>query len=319
MRTESSLRAVAAAALSAAVISSAAPPALAQQSIQEKQAQARNQIPTCTHRIGTLTVAEPENKWWQGLGLESPEALIKVFVQRSGCFTLVDRGRGFELAQQERALASGGTLQQGSNVGGGQVVAADYIMIPDITSKNSNSGGTNVLGGLAGMFGGPVAGAIVGGISVNSSTADTVLTITNVRTGVQEALAEGHGKKTDLGFGIGGGVFGAGAAGGLGVSSYQNTTIGQVVTLAYIDAYTNLVTQLGGMGGASTAAPEQAVVMTSAGKLYASSSLTSPVVKNLNVGARLYPTGNKTIQFWEVKDDLGAQGWVNTQFIDLAK
>jgi hypothetical protein len=232
---------------------------------------------------------------------------------------MVDRGRGFALAQRERELASGGALQQGSNVGGGQVVAADFILVPDIVSKNSNAGGTNVLGGLAGMFGGPLAGAIVGGISINSSTADTVLTVTNVRTGVQEAMSEGHGKKTDLGFGLGGGLFGAGGGGALGVSSYQNTTIGQVVTLAYIDAYTQLVTQMGGLSGAVAAAPEQSVVMTSAGKLYSSSSLTSPAVKNLAVGARLFPTGNKTIQFWEVKDELGAQGWVNTQFIELAK
>ena len=72
-------------------------------SIRDKTEQAKSQIPTCSHRIGTLAVHEPENKWWQGLGLESPEALLKLFVQRSGCFTLVDRGKGFEMAQQERA------------------------------------------------------------------------------------------------------------------------------------------------------------------------------------------------------------------------
>ncbi len=318
MRIERSLRATAVAVLGVGVFTSATP-VLAQQSIQEKQAEKRAEIPNCTRKLGTVTIAEPETKWWQPLGLESPEALIKVFVQRSGCFTLVDRGRGFELAQRERALASGGDLQQGSNIGGGQLVAADFILVPDIVSKNANAGGTNVLGGLAGLLGGPVAGAIVGGISVNSSTADTVLTITNVRTGVQEAMAEGHGKKTDLGFGVGGGIFGAGGGGGLGINSYQNTTIGQVVTLAYIDAYTQLVTQLGGLTEAVATAPEQAVVMVADGKLYSGAALTSKPVKDLRTGTRLFPTGNKTPAFWEVKDELGAQGWVNTQFIELAK
>src|SRR5438552_13580464 len=39
-------------------------------------------IPTCEKKIGTLAVTEPENKWWIALNLDSPEALIKVFVDR---------------------------------------------------------------------------------------------------------------------------------------------------------------------------------------------------------------------------------------------
>src|SRR6185369_11568691 len=63
------------------------------------------EIPKCDKKVGTLAVTEPENKWWVQLNLESPEALIKVFVQQSGCFTLVDRGKGLAAAQAERALA----------------------------------------------------------------------------------------------------------------------------------------------------------------------------------------------------------------------
>ena len=58
---------------------------------------------------------------------------------------------------------------------------------------------------------------------------------------ILEAMAEGHGDKTDIGFGIGGGLGGIGGFGGAGVSSYQRTAIGQVVVLAYIDAYAKLV------------------------------------------------------------------------------
>ena len=44
----------------------------------------------------------------------------------------------------------------------------------------------------------------------------------------------------------------AGAGGG----GYQNTEIGQVIVLAYLDAYTKLVTQLGGLPeNAAAAAP----------------------------------------------------------------
>ena len=42
---------------------------------------------------------EPQRNWWSELKLGSPEALIKVFVNQSGCFTLVDRGAGLNAAQ----------------------------------------------------------------------------------------------------------------------------------------------------------------------------------------------------------------------------
>ena len=66
------------------------------------------EIPTCAKKIGTLAVTEPQNQWWTALNLDSPAALIKVFVSQSKCFTLVDRGKGLQAAQAERALAASG-------------------------------------------------------------------------------------------------------------------------------------------------------------------------------------------------------------------
>ena len=238
---------------------------------------------------------------------------------KSGCFTLVDRGAGFAMAQQERALASGGQLQQGSNVGMGQVRAADYILVPDIVSKNGNASGTNVGGILGGFIGGGV-GALVSNINISSKTADVVLTITNVRTSEQQAMEEGHGSKTDVGIGFGGGWGGWGGFGGAGISNYQNTAIGQVVVLAYIEAYTKLVGDLGGLSAqASADAPSQSVTMQRAGRLYTTASEKSKVVRPLDAGMMLYPTGNKEGVWWEVKDELGNQGWVSSLNLALAK
>jgi curli biogenesis system outer membrane secretion channel CsgG len=288
-------------------------------SIGDKTAEKQAEIPTCSHKIGTLAVREPQNRWWESLGLESPEALLKVFVMKSGCFTLVDRGKGFEMAQQERALASGGALQQGSNVGMGQVKAADYILVPDIVSKNGNASGTNVGGILGGFIGGGV-GALVSSINISSKTADVVLTITNVRTSEQQAMEEGHGSKTDVGIGFGGGWGGWGGFGGAGISNYQNTAIGQVVVLAYIEAYTKLVGDMGGLSAQAAAdAPSQSVNMSRAGRMYATASEKSKVVRPLDAGMMLYPTGNKNGVWWEVKDELGNQGWVSSLSFALAK
>lgn len=306
------------AAIGAAIALSCILPAEAA-SIDDKTAEKQAEIPNCSHKIGTLAVHEPQNNWWGALGLELPEALLKVFVMKSGCFTLVDRGAGFAMAQQERALASGGQLQQGSNVGMGQVRAADYILVPDIVSKNGNASGTNVGGILGGFIGGGV-GALVSNINISSKTADVVLTITNVRTSEQQAMEEGHGSKTDVGIGFGGGWGGWGGFGGAGISNYQNTAIGQVVVLAYIEAYTKLVGDLGGLSAqASADAPSQSVTMQRAGRLYTTASEKSKVVRPLDAGMMLYPTGNKEGVWWEVKDELGNQGWVSSLNLALAK
>ena len=280
-------------------------------SIGEKTAQKQAEIPNCTHKLGTLAVREPQNRWWDGLGLESPEALLKVFVMKSGCFTLVDRGAGFAMAQQERALAAGGTLQGGSNIGAGQVRAADYVLVPDIVNRNAAASGTNVGGILGGFIGGGF-GALVSNINISSKTADVVLTVTNVRTSEQQAMAEGHGSKTDVGLGFGGGWGGWGGFGGMGISNYQNTAIGQVVVLAYIDAYTKLVGDLGGLSeNAKADAPAQAVTLARPGMLRATPTEKGKVLKPLDAGVILYPTGNKDGVWLEVADEVGNKGWVS--------
>lgn len=109
-------------------------------------------IPICDKKIGTLSVVEPENQWWHQFNLESPEALIKVLVSESKCFTLLDRGKGLAAAQKERALASSGETRVGSNVGKGQMKAADYVLVPDIVNQNANSGGKKIGAALGGLI-----------------------------------------------------------------------------------------------------------------------------------------------------------------------
>jgi curli biogenesis system outer membrane secretion channel CsgG len=290
---------------------------------QQQRAQKQAEMPRCAQPIGNLAVQEPERNWWSELHLGSPEALLKVFVQQSGCFSLVDRGAGLAAAQRERALASGGNLQQGSNVGGGQIVAADFVLVPDIVSQNANASGNSIGGALGGFLGRSALGALAGSLSINSSTADVTLAITNVRTTQVLATIDGHSTKTDVGFGVGGGIFNYGGFGAAGATGYNNTEIGQVITLAYLDAYTKLVDQLGGLAapGAApaVAAVQQMVVATRATSMFSQPSSQSQVVRPVDQGMRLYPTGNKNGLMWEVKDELGNTGWVSSIMFELAK
>jgi len=223
---------------------------------RQEQARGTQEIPRCTRNLGTVAIVEPDNQWWRELSLGSPEAILRIFVQQSGCFTLVNRGRSMQNRAMERALADQGELQAGSNLGRGQVRAADYFLQPDIVTTNRNSGGGGIGGVLGGLMGGTF-GAIAGGISVKKKEANVTLSIVNARTTVEEAMTEGYARKSDIGFGGSGGAGWWGGFAGAGGGGYQNTEIGQVIVLAYLDAYTKLVTQLGGLpDNASDAAPQ---------------------------------------------------------------
>ena len=222
----------------------------------------QSEIPRCTKRLGTIAIVEPDNQWWRELNLGSPEAILKIFVQQSGCFGLVNRGRSMQNRAMERAMADQGELQRGSNLGKGQVKAADYFLQPDIVTTSKNSGGGGVggaLGGaLGGMFGGAgrVIGGLAGGINVKKGEATVTLSLVNARTTEEEALTQGYFRKRDLSFAGGGGAFFGGFAGAAG-GGYQNTEIGQIIVLAYLDAYKKLVTEMGGLpANAAAAAPK---------------------------------------------------------------
>jgi curli biogenesis system outer membrane secretion channel CsgG len=287
--------------------------------VEAARAQKTAELPTCSAPIGTLALSEPDNRWWLDLQLGSPEALLRVYAQKSGCFRLVNRSqRGMAAMQQERALASGGELRGGGAIGKGQMVEAEFTLIPDIVTANRNRGGLRV-GGLLGAVVPGVGGALLGGLDVKKRTANVVLNVVNNKSS-EEFVTEGSATKTDVGFGGGGGIFAGGILGAGGASGYAESEIGQVIALAYLDAFRKLVSDLGGMQDAvGGPAPEKAVVMKNAGRMFAGPGVSASVVKPLDAGAMLYPTGKKENGFWEVTDELGTKGWVSEVAIGVAR
>jgi len=232
-------------------------------SAHKMQLNAQSQIPVCTRNLGTIAIVEPDNQWWHAYNLGSPEAIIKVFVQQSRCFTMVNRGSAMRSRAMERAMADNGELQSGSNVGRGQVKTADYFMQPDIVTANQNSGGGGAgaaVGGILGHFGGwgGTVGALAGGINVKKGEATVTLDLVNARTTEDMALTQGYARKKDVSWGAGGGAGWWGGFAAVGGGGYQNTEIGQVIVLAYLDAYIQMVTQLGGLPANAAAAAPQA-------------------------------------------------------------
>lgn len=278
-------------------------------------------IPKCARKLGSISVIEPDGgvHWWTQQQLPSPTKLIKVFVAKSGCFALVDRGMGMGAAMRERELAAGGDLRRGANVGKGQIKAADYVLVPDLVSANRDAGGAG-LGAIAqGLIGG-TAGRIAGSLNISSKTADVVLTVTDVRSSEQVAMTEGHGEKNDLSLGARGNLWGSQNAGAAGIGGYANTTVGQVITMAYLDAYTKLVSEMGGMpGDASAVNARQSGTVRVATRMFPTSSMKGKAVRSLEPGMMVYPTGNKAGVVWEVEDEHGNKGWMSSEHFDLAK
>ena len=104
------------------------------------------------------------------------------------------------------------------------------------------------------------------------------------------------------------------------MSSYQKTAIGQVVTLAYIDAYTKLVGQMGGLSStAAQDAPQRTVTMSRPGVMRATPSEKGKVVRTLDPGMILYPTGNTDGVWREVTDEVDNRGWVPNGSLAMAR
>ena len=190
----------------------------------------------CDAPKGTIAVSEPQSHVVMALSrynLPPPTSLLRQYIQNSNCFQVVERGRAMRNIQQERGLAESGMLQQDSNMGGGQMVTADFVMTPDVIFKDDNAGGAGVGAAVGSLFGGigSLVGAVAGGVKFQE--AQTTLTMADTRSSLQVAAASGTYKKADWAFG---GVLGA-----IGGGAYTSTDEGKIVAAALLDNYNNIV------------------------------------------------------------------------------
>ena len=281
---------------------------------QKEQVAAVNDVPKCTRKLGTLSIADGDDPYgWTQHSLGPPAKLLRVLVQRSGCFNLVDRGTGLNAAQLERNIGGNLGLQRKSNVGQGQIKAADYVLVAEIQGANNNVSGGGAVAGLGGLLGGRVVGGLLGGIRTKKLEANTVLSLTNVRTTETIAVEDGYAIKKDTSFGVGG-FLGGGGFGGGGGGGYESTDIGRVVTLSFIQAYAKMVNSLGlvsaGSAGTAEAAPAKTFTAQGPVAMRTIAAPTGRVIRTLPAGSILYPTGEKAGLWWQVADENDNVGWV---------
>ena len=193
-------------------------------------------IEKCSRKLGVLAVTEPNGGWGylSSYQLGSPAQLIRMMVQDSGCFDVVERGVAMANIREERSLAEAGEMRGESNIGKGQMQAADFVMTPAVQIAANNTGGVGgaLAGGVLSHFG---LGGITGGLKFKE--ASTSLIIADVRSSLQVAAAEGKATKTDFdigGWGWTGAAFGA-------ANGYTNTPEGKVIAASLLDNWNNIV------------------------------------------------------------------------------
>lgn len=207
----------------------------------------------CEAPLGTLSLMENQSEsWWHTYyrrypSLGSTVPVLRMMIQQSNCFVVVERGRAMAAMNKERELMNSGELRSGSNYGKGQMVAADYTMSPSIQFSQKGTGG---IGGLVGGMLGSVGAAVAGGLKSNEA-ATTLLLVDN-RSGVQVSASVGNAKNYD--FDVWAGLF---AGIGMGGRGFSNTPEGKILTAAFVDSYNQMVKALrnyqaqdveGGMG-----------------------------------------------------------------------
>lgn len=197
-----------------------------------------SQLENCPETLGTLAIEEDTNAPWyyqlRDHQLGSTVPVLRLMIQQSNCFVIVERGKSLNNMMREREFARGEESRAGSNFQKGQMVAADYTMSPAIQFSGKTGGGSAFGGGGAlGML-----GAIAG--SVGRNEASTTLLLIDNRSGVQIAAAEGTAKNFD--FGMFGAAFGGGGFGGGG--GYAKTPQGKVIVAAFADSFNQMVKAL---------------------------------------------------------------------------
>jgi len=168
---------------------------------------------------------------------ESPLGLVRVLMQQSGCFRIVDRNAGLKATIREQELKDQGILRNDESVKKGRGIAAQYSVVPSLVFSEQDAG--RQIGGVMAQIPGlnKFAGAAE---QIKLKEAQVVLLLTDNETTEQLSSATGAARTTDLGLG---GLM-AGKGGGLGGLGWSNTNEGKVIAAAFLDAHNHLVAQV---------------------------------------------------------------------------
>lgn len=193
----------------------------------------------CAAPIGTVALVEDPNgyAYTSRYQLPAPMPLLRLMMQQSNCFRVVDRSAGIEAAKREQELNDSGMLRKDQTVRKRQVIEAQYSMMASVVFSEKNAGDS--FGGILARL--PVVGQFAGLLgNVNFKEAQTVLFLTDNETSEQVAAGTGSARATDLGAG---GLM-IGSLGGAALGGWGTTNEGKVIASALLDSFNMLAPQV---------------------------------------------------------------------------
>lgn len=200
----------------------------------EQAVAAAEELERCKEPLGTVGLTDTGDPF---------VPIVRMIVQQSNCFIVVERGRAYNNVDFERQLKQAGLTRSapgqagGSDAAqqqtGGTLLSADYTLVPSVTFAEPS--GFALSTGLGGLFG-RNSNKVDTSAQVQALGASTTLLLLDNASGAQIVAAQGSAKNYNLGAGVG-------VLGGLiaGVNAYANTPQGKIVAAAFLDAYNKLV------------------------------------------------------------------------------
>lgn len=206
----------------------------------------------CENPLGTLAIDDGREKdWYEAFGratqITTIEPLIRLTVMQSNCFVITSAGNEKteeKLRRITEMQRHSGEYRAGSGFQAGQRVASDYFMDMSIVINNEQVGsiaggaelGSNA--GLAGILVGGIAGALMAQVDQKASV--VTMSMFDIRSGVQLAIAEGNSTATNFS----GAMNVLGSKGSASLKGFSRTPEGKATVAAFVQAYNSMVVAL---------------------------------------------------------------------------
>lgn len=254
---------------------------------QEELGAAPPDVPQCQRNLGVVRVVDrDDSEEARPYDLPAPHGFMTAVVRRSGCFSL---------AAPDSAGAA----------------PADYVLVAALEAGETRRG-NRVLG---------VVGNIISGRwgrltrSARERREGLLAILSLVRAGTAEKITETRGRAIDQeSTWVVGGTYGLGDV----ARAWEESEMGRIASSAFIDAYAQMMAELGGLDAPPQAAAGGMLRAPRAVNMRAGPTASHEIVRTLPAGALVRATSETDGRWRLVVDENDVQGWVRSDLLEAA-
>ncbi|MBI1188195.1 MAG: SH3 domain-containing protein [Alphaproteobacteria bacterium] len=244
-------------------------------------------VPECQRNLGVVRVVDrDEGETARPYDLPSPDGFMTAVVRRSGCFSL-------------------------SDLNAESAAPADYVLVTALETGEARRGNP-VLGAVGNIISGRW-GRLTRSARERREGLLAILSL--VRVGTAEKVTETRGRAIDQeSTWIAGGTYGLGEV----ARAWEESEMGRVASSALIDAYAQMMAELGGLDTPPQAAAGGMLRAPRAVNMRAGPTTSDDILRTLPAGALVRATSETDGRWRLVVDENDVQGWVRGDLLDPA-